>query len=68
VLGEVTGPYREVPAGDGADGLPHRRDVRWHGEVPRDAVRPTAQLQDPRSLFQVRLSPTAAAAPGPAAG
>src|SRR5947209_15556009 len=51
-LGEVTGPYREVPA---PDGLPHRRDVRWHGELPRGAVRPTAQLQDPRSLFQVRL-------------
>ena len=69
VLGEVTGPYREVPATDDPPvGLPHRRDVRWHGEVPRDAVRPTAQLQDPRSLFQVRLSASAAAVPGRTAG
>ena len=84
VLGEVLGQYREVAQGDARQGLPHRRDVRWHGEVPRDAVRPTAQLQDPRSLFQVRLgssptsglrsSPTsglrssAASAPGRAAG
>jgi hypothetical protein len=68
VLGEVTGPYREVPADDVPEGLPHRRDVRWHGEVPRDAVRPSAQLQDPRSLFQVRLSPSAAGVPGRAAG
>jgi Pyrimidine dimer DNA glycosylase len=68
VLGEVTGPYREVPTGDAVEGLPHRRDVRWHGEVPRDAVRPSAQLQDPRSLFQVRLSASAARVPGPPAG
>jgi hypothetical protein len=75
VLGEVTGPHREVRPGDARDlpadlpaGLTHRRDVRWHGEVPRDAVRPTAQLQDPRSLFRVRLSAGAAAAPGRAAG
>jgi hypothetical protein len=73
VLGEVTGPYRELPT---VEDLPHRRDVRWHGEVPREAVRPSAQLQDPRSLFQVRLNGnvtgnvtgSAAAAPGPAAG
>ncbi len=61
VLGEVTGPYREVPE---FDGLPHRRDVRWHGEVPRAAVRPTAQLQDPRALFPVKLSASAAVVPG----
>ena len=73
VLGEVSGPYRELPATDDVPtGLRHRRDVRWHGEVPRDAVRPTAQLQDPRSLFRVRLGPDlsadGAAAPGRAAG
>jgi predicted Mrr-cat superfamily restriction endonuclease len=65
VLGEVTGPYREVP---GFDGPPHRRDVRWYGEVPRAAVRPVAQLQDPRALFQVRLSEGAAAVPGRGGG
>jgi hypothetical protein len=65
VLGEVTGPYREVPA---FDGPPHRRDVRWYGEVPRAAVRPVAQLQDPRALFQVRLSEGAAAVPGRGGG
>jgi Pyrimidine dimer DNA glycosylase len=63
VLGEVTGEYHEVP-----EVLPHRRDVRWHGEVPRAAVRPVAQLQDPRSLFLVRLSESAAAVPGRPAG
>jgi hypothetical protein len=63
VLGEVTGEYREVP-----ELLPHRRDVRWHGEVPRAAVRPVAQLQDPRSLFQVKLSASAAPVPGRRAG
>ena len=58
VLGEVTGPHRELPAtNDLPAELPHRRDVSWHGEVPRDAVRPKAHLQDPRSLFRVRLSP-----------
>jgi hypothetical protein len=65
VLGEVAGPYREVPA---SDGLPHRRDVRWHGEVPRGVVRPVAQLQDPRALFPVKLSGSAAAVPGRPAG
>jgi hypothetical protein len=73
VLGEVLGPHRELPASDDKpDGLrlgttaelPHRRDVRWHGEVPRDAVRPTAQLQDPRSLFRVRLTSSARPSPG----
>ena len=73
VLGEVLGPHREVPAtsdrpGDLPAGLPHRRDVRWHGEVPRDAVRPTAQLQDPRSLFQVRLTSSARPSPGSSRG
>jgi hypothetical protein len=68
VLGEVAGPYREVPALDHLAGLPHRRDVRWHGEVPRAAVRPVAQLQDPRALFQVRLSAGAAPVPGRGAG
>jgi hypothetical protein len=63
VLGEVTGPHREEPA----SGLPHRREVKWHGEVPRAAVRPVAQLQDPRSLFQVRLSGSASPVHGPGA-
>jgi Pyrimidine dimer DNA glycosylase len=52
-VGEITGPYREE-AGDQA--LPHRRAVRWFGEVPRSAVRAPAQLQDPRSLFRVFLA------------
>ncbi|HYY12188.1 MAG TPA: MSMEG_6728 family protein [Kineosporiaceae bacterium] len=62
----------DVPALVGTDAvlqkLRHRRDVRWHGEVPRAAVRPPAQLQDPRSLFRVRLSESAAAVPGRPAG
>jgi hypothetical protein len=65
VLGEVAGPYREVAA---TDGPPHRRDVRWHGEVPRAAVRPVAQLQDPRTLFRVRLNESAATVSGRRAG
>ncbi len=84
VLGEVAGHHHEVPtfdwtptaggaAGtDGTDGagvaLRHRRNVRWHGEVPRAAVRPPAQLQDPRALFRVRLSASAATVPGRPAG
>jgi hypothetical protein len=53
-LGEITGPYRNE-----AGGLPHRRDVRWFGELPRSGVRTPAQLQDPRSLFRVSLAPAA---------
>jgi hypothetical protein len=68
VLGEVTGHHHEVPTPDAPTRLPHRRDVRWHGEVPRAAVRPPAQLQDPRALFRVRLSASAAAVPGRPAG
>lgn len=68
VLGEVAGPHREVPVLEGTPNLTHRRDVRWYGEVPRAAVRPTAQLQDPRALFRVRLSESAAAVPGRPAG
>ncbi len=84
VLGEVAGHHHEVPTFDwtptaggaagtaGTDGagvaLRHRRDVRWHGEVPRAAVRPPAQLQDPRALFRVRLSASAATVPGRPAG
>lgn len=60
-LGEVTGPHLEVPASGGLEGLPHRRDVRWYGEAPRGAVRPTAHLQDPRSLFRVTLAPSVSA-------
>jgi hypothetical protein len=87
-LGQVIGPHHEVPAGAGPDGadsdelVEHRRDVRWYGEAPRSAVRPSAHLQDPRSLFAVRLAPEAlpgalpvvdvsagaAAAPGRTAG
>jgi hypothetical protein len=70
-VGEVTGAPREE-----AGPLPHRRDVRWFAELPRAAVRAPAQLQDPRSLFRVRLvDPVAdplsggtAAAPGRRAG
>jgi hypothetical protein len=52
-VGEITGAYTEdVSAGP----LPHRRAVRWFGEVPRAAVRSPAQLQDPRALFRVRLA------------
>jgi hypothetical protein len=50
-VGEITGAHREE-----AGPLPHRRDVRWFAELPRAAVRRPAQLQDPRSLFQVRLA------------
>jgi hypothetical protein len=49
-VGEVTGEHREE-----SGRLPHRRDVRWFAELPRAAVRSPAQLQDPRSLFRVRL-------------
>ena len=49
-VGEITGAHREE-----AEPLPHRRDVRWFTELPRAAVRGPAQLQDPRSLFRVRL-------------
>jgi hypothetical protein len=49
-LGRVTGEHREE-----SGPLPHRRDVRWFAELPREAVRSPAQLQDPRSLFRVRL-------------
>jgi hypothetical protein len=67
----VTGAHREE-----AGPLPHRRDIRWFAELPRSAVRAPAQLQDPRSLFRVRLvDPVAAsvsggtaAAPGRRAG
>ena len=52
-VGEIVGPHR-VESGD--EDLPHRRAVRWLGEVPRSAVRAPAQLQDPRSLFRVRLA------------
>jgi hypothetical protein len=66
-VGEVVGPYREE-----AGPLPHRRDVRWLAELPRDAVQSPAQLQDPRSLFRVRLvdplSGGSTAAPGRRAG
>ena len=51
-VGEIAGPYREE---GGDEALPHRRAVRWFGEVPRSAVSSPAQLQDPRSLFRVRL-------------
>jgi hypothetical protein len=50
VVGEVTGAHREE-----SGRLPYRRDVRWFAELPRAAVRSPAQLQDPRSLFRVRL-------------
>jgi hypothetical protein len=70
-VGQVTGAHREE-----AGPLPHRRDVRWFAELPRAAVRAPAQLQDPRSLFRVRLvdpvtaplSGGTAAAPGRRAG
>jgi hypothetical protein len=65
---QVDAAHFDGQVGGHVGGLPHRRDVRWHGEVPRAAVRPTAQLQDPRALFQVRLSASAAALPGPRAG
>ena len=51
-VGEIVGPYRTEHADDP---LPHRRAVRWFGEVPRSALSSPAQLQDPRSLFRVRL-------------
>jgi Pyrimidine dimer DNA glycosylase len=49
-VGEVLGGHREE-----AGRLPHRRDVRWFAELPRGALRAPAQLQDPRTLFRVRL-------------
>jgi Pyrimidine dimer DNA glycosylase len=52
-VGEITGWYDEGPR---QEALPHRRAVRWFGEVPRAAVRSPAQLQDPRALFRVRLA------------
>jgi len=59
-LGRVTGEHREE-----SGRLPHRRDVRWFAELPRAAVRSPAQLQDPRSLFPVRLvDPVAEAVSG----
>src|SRR3954464_5847929 len=60
VVGEVTGAHREE-----SGRLPYRRDVRWFAELPRAAVRSPAQLQDPRSLFRVRLvDPVAEAVSG----
>jgi pyrimidine dimer DNA glycosylase len=53
-IGEITGGYDHDPRDEA---LPHRRAVRWFGELPRAAVRFPAQLQDPRSLFRVRLDP-----------
>jgi Pyrimidine dimer DNA glycosylase len=54
-VGEIIGAYRKEPP-DRA--LPHRRAVRWVGELARAAVRSPAQLQDPRSLFRVQLTGT----------
>ena len=62
VVGEVTGPRREART-DGGD-VEHRRDVRWYGELPRSAVHPSAQLQDPRSFFLVHLAEGAEEAEG----
>jgi hypothetical protein len=59
-VGEILGPHDEV-----AGPLPHRRQVRWFAELPRAAVRAPAQLQDPRSLFRVRLADPVA---GPLSG
>ena len=47
-IGAVTGPAV-------VDASP-RRTVRWYGELPREAVQPSAQLQDPRALFRVHLA------------
>jgi hypothetical protein len=62
VVGEVTGPHREART-DGGD-VEHRRAVRWYGELPRSAVHPSAQLQDPRSFFLVHLAEGAEEAEG----
>jgi predicted Mrr-cat superfamily restriction endonuclease len=54
VVGEVVGDYRfGAPDDDPPAALLHTRAVRWHGVLPRSAVRPPALLQDPRALFQV---------------
>ena len=56
LVGEVTGAYRFAGSPErGIEGLHHLRDVRWAGRVDRGAVRPPAALQDPRSLFAVRV-------------
>jgi hypothetical protein len=58
VLGAVTGEPREAPLDDDPDdgAVEHRRSVRWYGELPRSAVHPSAQLQDPRTFFRVHLA------------
>jgi hypothetical protein len=58
VLGTVSSDVAEEVAGH------LTRRVEWSGQLPRSAVTPPASLQDPRSLFRVRVRGRAAARRG----
>ena len=50
LVGEITSDYRH----DARAALPHRRSVRWIGELARSALRRPGRLQDPRLFFALR--------------
>ena len=54
-VGEVTGPYRSVPRGDGS--YPHRRAVRWHW-YDEEGDRPLSDLYDasltPKTIYELK--------------
>ncbi|MEO9326568.1 MSMEG_6728 family protein [Gordonia aurantiaca] len=52
-LAEIVGDYEF--SGRATALVPHRRRVRFVGKVGRDRVEPPALLQNPRTLFPVRL-------------